>query len=538
INAGGSMTGGSVSRNTGVLSRANEIERLRKNEKELGQERDSLKASYEEALRLANEVAYEILSVEGKLRTAQDEALRLEGEEKQYAVLDEAIGDAIASARKELRSIEERNRADETRGATLEKDIRELDRKIRATEQDLKLVSDGQTVAAEESNRLSERMTKLRMDIAAMEAEKTTARESVASLRSLEQAMAGDRQQKLLLVQSYTDEETALLGRIREETDRLTLRDGQTEELRKKLGEDLAERQKVEARKTSLEKDIQNKNKDILNMERECARLESKKTSAELEEKQIIDKLWDSYQLTRSTAPEAAEQIESLMTAQKRVAELKRKINALGHPNIGAIDEYARVNERYEYLTGQRDDVLTSKKDLEGIIADITAQMTDIFSTEFAKINQYFRETFTEMFRGGKASLELEDPTQPLSCGIEIRVQPPGKQLKTITLLSGGEKAFVAIALYFAILKVRPTPFCMLDEIDAALDDRNVERFASYLRGFSGRTQFIVITHRRGTMEEADVLYGVTMQEQGISKILHLDLNQMEQQLGIKIEES
>ena len=163
--------------------------------------------------------------------------------------------------------------------------------------------------------------------------------------------------------------------------------------------------------------------------------------------------------------------------------------------------------------------------------------MTEIFTTEFAKINQYFGETFTEMFGGGKASLELEDESQPLACGIEIKVQPPGKQLKTITLLSGGEKAFVAIALYFAILKVRPTPFCMLDEIDAALDDRNVERFAGYLRGFSGKTQFIVITHRRGTMEAADVLYGVTMQEQGVSKILHLDLNQMEQQLGIKAEE-
>ena len=165
-----------------------------------------------------------------------------------------------------------------------------------------------------------------------------------------------------------------------------------------------------------------------------------------------------------------------------------------------------------------------------------TGQMTDIFVTEFGRINTYFGQTFTEMFGGGKASLELEDRSQPLTCGIEIRVQPPGKQLKTITLLSGGEKAFVAIALYFAILKVRPTPFCMLDEIDAALDDRNVERFAGYLRGFSGKTQFIVITHRRGTMEAADVLYGVTMQEQGISRILHLDLNQMEHQLGISEE--
>ena len=177
--------------------------------------------------------------------------------------------------------------------------------------------------------------------------------------------------------------------------------------------------------------------------------------------------------------------------------------------------------------------MLQSKKELEAIIRDITRHMTDIFTEEFAKINTYFGQTFTEMFGGGKGSLELEDPAEPLTCGIEIKVQPPGKQLKTITLLSGGEKAFVAIALYFAILKVRPTPFCMLDEIDAALDDRNVERYASYLRQLCKKTQFIVITHRRGTMEEADALFGGTMQEQGVSKILHLDLNQLTEQLGI-----
>ena len=177
--------------------------------------------------------------------------------------------------------------------------------------------------------------------------------------------------------------------------------------------------------------------------------------------------------------------------------------------------------------------MLTSKKELEGIIRDITQEMTTIFVEEFAKINTYFGQTFEEMFGGGKGQLILEDPQEPLACGIEIRVQPPGKQVKTITLLSGGEKAFVAIALYFAILKVRPTPFCLLDEIDAALDDRNVERFASYLHNLSQKTQFIVITHRRGTMELADVLYGVTMQEQGVSKLLRLDLNQMEEYLGI-----
>ena len=249
----------------------------------------------------------------------------------------------------------------------------------------------------------------------------------------------------------------------------------------------------------------------------------------------IIHKMGPLWAASRR-APAAAAELESTAAGTKRAAELRKKISGLGTPNLGAIDEFARVNERYEYLCGQRDDVLTSKRDLEGIIGDITGQMTDIFVTEFGRINTYFGQTFTEMSGGGKASLELEDRSQPLTCGIEIRVQPPGKQLKTITLLSGGEKAFVAIALYFAILKVRPTPFCMLDEIDAALDERNVERFAGYLRGFSGKTQFIVITHRRGTMEAADVLYGVTMQEQGISRILHLDLNQMEHQLGISEE--
>ena len=208
----------------------------------------------------------------------------------------------------------------------------------------------------------------------------------------------------------------------------------------------------------------------------------------------------------------------------------------MGTPNLGAIDEYARINERYSYLAEQRDDVLTSKRELEGIIDSITKEMTTIFVSEFKKIDTYFQETFTEMFGGGKGSLVLEDPNDPLNCGIEIRVQPPGKQLKTITLLSGGEKAFVAIALQFAILKVRPTPFCMLDEIDAALDDRNVERFARYLRNLCKKTQFIVITHRRGTMELADVLYGVTMQEQGVSKILHMNLNQVEQELGLQEE--
>ena len=536
INTGGSMTGGSVSKDAGILSRANEVERLKKLQKDTQEELSSLKAALTEAERLAQQVEFELSTEVEKLRTAEDNALRLSGEEKQYAALSGAIGDAVASSESELRALEERTKTDSARKKALTEQIAQLERQITETEQELSVVSDGQSVAAEQSNRLSERMTAIRMDSAALEAERATATDSISHLRGLELAMRGDRAQKIALIETYTKENEALLSQIalREEELQKQLDEGQRQ--REGLKAALEERMTVEARKTATEKEAQDKSRDILNMERESARLEAKKTAAEMEEKQIIDKLWESYELTRSTAPQAAAEIESVAAAQKRVAELKRKISSLGTPNLGAIEEFARVNERYEYLTGQRDDVLTSKRDLEGIIGDITKQMTEIFVTEFTKINTYFGQTFTEMFGGGKASLELEDPNEPLTCGIEIRVQPPGKQVKTITLLSGGEKAFVAIALYFAILKVRPTPFCMLDEIDAALDDRNVERFASYMHGFSQKTQFIVITHRRGTMEAADMLYGVTMQEQGISKILHLDLNQMEQQLDIITE--
>ncbi len=537
INAGGSMTGGSVSKNTGILSRANEIEQLKKLRNDTQQELTALKADLTEAERLAQQTEFELSAEVEKLRTAEDNALRLSGEEKQHAVLADAIGEAIASSENELRALEERIKTDMARKKTLTEQISALERRISETERELAVVSDGQSVAAEQSNRLTERLTSIRMDSAALEAERATAADSISRLRGLELAMRGDRAQKTALIETYTKENDALLSQIALRENELQGQLDEAQHRREELKTALEERMAVEARKTATEKDAQNKSRDILNMERESARLEAKKTAAEMEEKQIIDKLWDSYELTRTTASEAAAEIESVGAAQKRVAELKRKISALGTPNLGAIEEFARVNERYEYLTGQRDDVLTSKRDLEGIISDITKQMTEIFTTEFARINTYFGQTFTEMFGGGKASLELEDANEPLACGIEIRVQPPGKQLKTITLLSGGEKAFVAIALYFAILKVRPTPFCMLDEIDAALDDRNVERFASYLRGFSQKTQFIVITHRRGTMEAADMLYGVTMQEQGISKILHLDLNRMEQQLDIISEE-
>jgi Chromosome segregation ATPases len=254
-----------------------------------------------------------------------------------------------------------------------------------------------------------------------------------------------------------------------------------------------------------------------------------------MEEDTILQKLWESYELTRVTAQELKQELESIPKANRRIGELRSSIKKLGSVNVDAIEEYAKVSERYEFMSTQRNDLEKSKEELLKIIADLTKNMKEIFGEQFRAINKTFQETFVEIFGGGSAYLKLEDESDILNCGIEIKVELPGKSMRAISLLSGGEKAFVAIALYFAIIKVRPTPFCVLDEIDAALDDVNVNRYADYMRGLCGSTQFIIITHRRGTMEGADILYGVTMQEQGVTKLLALNINEAEGHIREKL---
>ena len=533
MNAGGSMTGGSANKEAGILSRANELEKLSAQEQELTKKQNDLDEQYREAQRSAEQVRFQMNTAAEELRSAEDQVLRLQGREKQHEVMVDAIREAEGSARREWESLENRDRNDRERLSAQNAKLQVFSQQLQEVRMQIAALEGTQSEATESMARITEDMTQLKTDEAALEAERHTAQLHIEDLQQLCADMAGDRDRKLVLIASMEEENKRLNEQIREARTRRDENQQEAAAVRKDMEQVLKNRADTEAYKTKTEREAQEKSKDINTMTQACARLEQKKMSAEMEERQIVDKLWDSYELTPSTAVEKRGIIESVTAGQRRIAELKRKIAGLGTPNLGAIEEYARVNERYSYLAEQRDDVLTSKRELESIIRNITQEMTTIFVAEFTKINEYFQQTFVEMFGGGKGSLVLEDPEEPLTCGIEIRVQPPGKQLKTITLLSGGEKAFVAIALYFAILKVRPTPFCMLDEIDAALDDRNVERFASYLHNLSKKTQFIVITHRRGTMEASDVLYGVTMQEQGVSKLLRLDLNQMEEYLGI-----
>jgi len=533
MNPGGSMTGGSTNRDAGILSRANELEKLSAQEKEMQNKKLMAESELSEAQRLADQVEFQIAAAKDQLREAEDQVLRLEGMEKQYEVLLEAIVRAEENSEKERGSLRDRERTDRERYAAQRAKIQVYSQQLEQTKLRLAQLEGSQTEAAEATAAITDELTALKTEEAALDAEAATARSHIEDLKNLRSAMEGDREQKTMLMESIRSDSLRLGQEISRLCEQQADNQADAEKMNALMQQTLTERAEAEASRTRTERETQEKNKDILNMQRACTLLENKKVTSSLEEKTIIDKLWDSYGLTPGTAPEHKGEIESVAAGNRRIGELKRKISALGTPNLGAIEEYARVNERYSYLAEQRDDVLNSKRDLEGIIRDITKEMTTIFVEEFKKIDHYFGQVFEEMFGGGKGALILEDPEDPLTCGIEIRVQPPGKQVKTITLLSGGEKAFVATALYFAILKVRPTPFCILDEIDAALDDRNVERFANYLHNLSKKTQFIVITHRRGTMEASDVLYGVTMQEQGVSKLLRLDLNQMEEYLGI-----
>ncbi len=533
VNSDSSMTGGSVIRNSGILSRANAIVRLDAQMRENTDRLASLKKDLQAAESETAKAEYELDGAKNELRQAQDAVLRNEGELRQHEVLRGAVADAIHANAEETAALAERSRLDHDRSVALSAQIELLDGRLAEAGRRLSEITVSQNDALEKVRGLSDEITRRKVEAAALEAERQSSVVARDHLRELGSSMQGDLNQKQALIDRMIAHNVEIEADIRAQNDK-------KEELSAALARDKENlqnaslaRNESEAQKTRAEREAQDKSKEILNMEREAARLEQKKTAAELEEKQIVDKLWDTYELTRTAAAEAAAPIESVAGAQRSIADLKRKISALGEPNPGAIAQFELVNERYQYLCTQRDDVLQAKQELEGVIDSITGQMVEIFTREFAKMGQYFSQTFTEMFGGGKGALVLEDPSQPLTCGIEIRVQPPGKQLKTITLLSGGEKAFVAIALYFAILKVRPTPFCMLDEIDAALDDRNVDRFAGYLRTLCKKTQFIVITHRRGTMEQADILYGVTMQEQGVSKIIQLDLKQMIDTLGI-----
>ena len=534
LNTGGSMTGGTVSNSSGVLSRANDIRAreaelgtLSKKKRSADEELTAASAEYTESVRLA-EAAAEAVIAAAKARTEAEE------KQKREELLLQTLRESISAGENELRALDDRLSGEKNKHETL---LHALEVVSQTQQKEALSRSDLEArlaLAREELTARMETSNAIRLELTARAAEKDSLQSALLRLRELHASLTDDSRRGIDRQNELAVQADDLRSRIRQSEQTETTLVQNVTAVEDAYRRSREERAKTEERRTLTERLRQDTGRAVLELERECARLEQSGLSFDSEERRLTDRLWDNYELTVT----AAERIRLPVDAEtaKTAASLRKKLSALGTPNLGAIEEFARINERYTFLTDQRDDITASRNELNGIINEITAEMTAIFREEFQKIREAFQTTFHELFGGGKGDLVLEDESNVLECGIDIRVQPPGKSLRTTTLLSGGEKAFVAIALYFSILRVRPAPFCILDEIDAALDDRNVNRFIRYVRSFTQQTQFLLITHRRGTMEGSDILYGVTMTGKGISKMLTLELERVEKELHIKAE--
>ena len=403
-----------------------------------------------------------------------------------------------------------------------------LTAKIDLLTAEMNRIAEGDDNFVAQQTELSQKLSAKRLEQVTRQKDAELAYSQIAALQQRAQDAAARRatlEESLAALAQRSESCRAEIAAIRQAKSDSQTEIAQKEKAIREATEKRLERQQAETAALSRARTSSDSREE---MGREMARLAERKAAAETEYDQTVAKLWDEYQLSVSQAENLCVEFESLTALRAQVADLRGKIRALGSVNVSAIEEYKEVKARYDALMHQVTDVEESRNELTRMISKLSTQMREIFSDSFRAINENFGRVFTELFGGGEASLVLEDESDVLSCGIGIRVAPPGKVIKNLEALSGGEQALVAISIYFAILAVNPAPFCILDEIEAALDDANVVRFAQYLRRVSDKTQFIVITHRRGTMEAANVLYGVTMQEDGVSKLLKLDLEQVD----------
>ena len=533
VNAGGSMTGGSRISSAGFFTRKSEMDKLRAQTEKAAKELELLNADVKTAVEAVSkaEAQYEGVTAEimqgTELKTGAESALALtdskiaESEQTAAALLAElgAASSRIAAAEEAIK------RADKKLAALAEQKS--------AAEKELAELTGGHDEMLSRREAISEEMAQVNVSVVACIQEKQAKEEQLADF---EKRKSGFTARKEELARELGDLE-AKNAELLAESEKA---EGAAKALRDRLNENVSSIGKLIGRRESCEKaqtdarDAEKqKNEDKEKLSAETVRLEERKLSLERDAEETERKLYEEYGLTRREAAEIASPIENVTAAGKRLSELRAQIKALGNVNVSAIDEYKEVSQRYEFLSGQVEDVEKSKKELEKMIKELTEKMSELFLDRFNAINSNFRQTFTELFSGGAAELVLEDENDILECPINIRAQPPGKNVRNISLLSGGEKGLTAVALLFAILKVRPAPFCIFDEVEAALDDVNVVRYAQYVRMMTGNTQFILITHRRGTMEEADILYGVTMAEKGVSKLLELNTAQLVEQLKL-----
>lgn len=534
VNAGGSLTGGSLNRNTGLLSRASEIEELKKQTDKLQQ---MAKNAEENKLRISQECASfeaELLGIRADISSNQQELARLLAEKR---ACENELNNSRLMLENSVREIEDCHKRisslSDSRSQAREQ-LAELNVRIAQAEEKVNAVTGNRAELTEKREELSMLLQNIRLEIVSSQKDVDVLNSEIVFAQnsgSDNDERKAELKAQIEIINSRINASISKIEKYNSDIEELTAKQS---ELNSDINKIVQQRSEYEKRTVEIRSFERDKTHERETSGQELARLEERKINIQKQYDEIISKLWEEYELTKREAEKIAIDIEDSSKAQHRLNELKKKIKSLGNVNVSAIEEYKEVSERYEFMSTQVNDVEKSKREIEKLINDLTKQMKEVFVESFDQINKNFTYTFKELFGGGTASLSLADPENILTSGIDILVHPPGKIVVHLDALSGGEKALVAIALYFAIMKVRPAPFCVMDEIEAALDDVNVYRFASYMRRLTDKTQFILITHRRGTMEEADVLYGVTMQDEGISKLLELRSTEIASKLGIE----
>ncbi|MCL2512535.1 MAG: chromosome segregation protein SMC [Oscillospiraceae bacterium] len=534
INAGGSMTGGTRVQSSGFLSRANETEKLHADIKELDEIIKGRAGEYKTA---SEELAAEKAAGSGaaaELARAEEEKINKEaGLNLVSGKLKHAL-ELLAELENEAEGAEARIKAFTESGEMAEEEIKRLEIEISEKEKSLSEITGSRDALTEKRERFGGIMNAANLKIAEAKKDISSKRENIESFNRRKSSHS-DRQRDLdVQIAALLEKNAELTLRIEKNKEEAAALRKQCESTVARTAELVKTREGFEKRVSDLRLSERGKNADRETMSGELVRLEERLLALRTEQDETERKLYEEYQMTRREAKKLEITIESPSKANKRLSALKTEIKNLGNVNVGAIEEYKEVAERYEFMKAQITDIESSVTELNRLIEELTGKMAGRFREQFIKINHCFGESFNRLFGGGRAELILEDENDILECGIEIKAQPPGKNVKNLTLLSGGEKGLCAIAMLFAILKVKPAPFCVFDEVEAALDDVNVGRYAAYVRSMTKNSQFILITHRRGTMEEADVMYGVTMQEEGVSKLLELKTAELAGKLGIR----
>lgn len=526
INPSGSITGGSVAQKTvNIIGRSREIEDLGKQIQQLQKEIEKIQKEKEEFTDSNSSLEEEAQSLEASLQ--ESDIVYATEKQKMVAIEEniERLEKRLERLRQENKEIQEQKEAKAKEKVELQKEVEKLEQQIQSFTEEIQKFAESNQERQKYIDDLNFDITNLKISVSSFDESQLSIDEILERIEQeiRNNQMAIENKQKRIEEQkqenkTYTEEIASFekqIEQVKEEAKTSSLKVEEQKQLRTEKNQQL----------TEIEKEVSHQFEVLEGLKEQIVKTEVKKTKVEQDLQDEINELWEEYELTPSQIVDSVRP-DNLAKAQKEVNDLKGQIRDLGSIHIDSIEEYKKTKERYDFMCEQRLDLENTAAKLRQVISQMTETMKEQFKEKFHLINQNFNEVFVELFGGGKAELILEDEEHILDCGIDIRVQPTGKKLQNMMLLSGGEKALTAIALLFAILKLNPAPFCILDEIEAALDDVNVYRFADYLRKFSKETQFLVITHRKGTMEIADSVYGVTMEENGISKLLSIQLNQ------------